>query len=271
MAVQRAPRVLSFEASAYQTVESFPSQVLDRYNSADAVLGQLGVLYNSDRAEWNTLGSYMRLLSSSGEGWGKYESEEVESQCRAVAGAIKQVRDVYTQHINGLERAARVCINDRPENACYHNELCSVPNVQLPARPEIPDECMRECSYRLGDLFGAQGVGTEPVSRNVECDGLIPGRKYVVKVKGGRAGVVKDCIDAGGRDLPINLYGGFDDARETFRGGGSAITFNPKAHKLSVPSDGKISVPLTLENENGTKGCVYSVSGEVIVAPAKKQ
>ncbi len=269
-AVERAPRVTSFEASAYQTVESFPSQVIDRYNSADATLGQLGTLYNSARAEWNTLGTYMRLLSSSGEGWGKYESEEVEAQCREVAGGFKQTRDQYTSHINTIERAARVCINDRPENACYHNELCSVPNAQLPLRPEIPASCQRTCEVSLGDLFGSEGVGSEKVIKNVECNGLIPGRKYALKVKGGRAGILKSCNDSSGREMPINLYGGFADSPETFRNGGAALSIKPKPYKLLVPSDGKLSVPLSFENENGDKGCVYSLAGKVIVAPAKR-
>ncbi len=268
-AVERAPRVTGFEASAYQTVESFPSQVLDRYNSADATLVQLGTLYNSARAEWNTLGSYMRLLSSSGEGWGKYEDEEVEAECREVAGEFKDTRDQYTNQINTIERAARVCINDRPENACYHNELCSVPNAQLPLRPEIPASCQRSCEASLNDLFGPQGVGSEKLSKRVECNGLIPGRKYVVKLKG-RAGVLKSCNDSSGREQPINLYGGFADNPETFRNGGAALGINPKSRKLIVPSDGTLSVPLSFENENGDKGCVYSLSGDVTIEPAKR-
>jgi hypothetical protein len=268
-AAQRSARALSFEASAYQTVESFPSEVLDRYNSADVVLTQLGTLYNAARGEWGSLGASMRLLSSSGPGWGVYEKES-EDACRAVAASFKETRDAYTEHINGLERAARVCINDRPEASCYHNDLCSAPSVTLPASAEIPASCRRSCSYDLRELVSA-GVANDKQELKIECKGLLPGETYKVKVVRGRIGVTKGCIDPSGRDLPIQLYGGFGEKGQTFAGrsGESSIPFKPRARKISVPSDGTLSIPFTIENENGEKGCVYDLSGTVKITPAR--
>ena len=83
--------------------------------------------------------------------------------------------------------------------------------------------------------------------------------------------MTKGCIDGSGRDQPINLYGGIGEKGQTFTGraGESSLAFKPKGRKVSVPSDGKLSVTLKLENENGEKGCVYNLSGKLEFAPAK--
>ncbi|MCA9693646.1 MAG: hypothetical protein KC636_28890 [Myxococcales bacterium] len=268
-AVARAPRQIGFTAVPYSTIHQFQSAPLDHYNAVEAMLMDLGAVYSDARANLNTLATYTRLLSSSGPGWGKYDKANEEA-CKAVAVTFGQTRDAYNQHVGRLEQAARTCINERPASSCFVSNSCVVPAEQPPALPDVPTTCQRSCEFNLIDLFASSGLQRDAATVRLKCDGLIPGSRYKVEVSGGRLGTIRDCVNKDGRDVGIQVTGGLGvDAKETYKAGAaeSAMNFSPKPLSIEVPSDGLLDVPLSLRNENGDKGCVYSVTGKAKIVP----
>lgn len=264
--LERAPRTRRFIASPYQVLEGFPSQVIDRYNSAYATLGQLGARYLEATSREQMLATYTSVLGVVAPDYGMFPPNS-EAACSEAKSTVAAAREAAHQEVVALEKAARACINERSADTCFSSEACRVPAAAPAPLPELGAGCQRSCGFDAGTLI--EPLRAEPFETTVTCKGLIPETTYVAELAVGEVTVTRVCTDNAGNDVPLEVSGGFGDNDEAFTvaAGTKSFPINPKPYAFKVPSSGVAEVPLVLRNAVGDKGCVYKFTGKVAIRP----
>ncbi|MGB1277934.1 MAG: hypothetical protein ACPG77_19465, partial [Nannocystaceae bacterium] len=186
--LERAPRYRRFIASPYQVLQGFPSQVIDRYNSAHTTLSQLGERYLEARGREVVLASYTNALGMMAANYGQFPADS-EAACAEARQTLANARSSAQAEVTALETAARACINERNADTCFNSEACAVPPPVPTALPELPPACQRSCSYDAGTIIDPLRV--EPVVTKVKCKGLIPESSYVAELTVGEVAVTR--------------------------------------------------------------------------------
>ncbi len=264
--LERAPRIRRFLASPYQVVEAFPSQIIDRYNSAYTTLSQLGSRYLAAAGREQVLATYTSVLGVLAPDYGRFPAGS-EAACAEAKTMVADARRAAHEEVVALEKAARSCINDRSADTCFSSDACQVPPPVPTDMPELPPSCQRSCGFDAGTII--EPLKSEPVTTKVSCKGLIPESDYVAELTVGEVVVTRTCTDAKGKPMPIEVSGGFGSNDEAFavKAGNTVLPIAPMPYEFTVPGTGNVEIPLTLRNAVGDKGCVYKVNGKVSIRP----